>query len=43
MAVLRDETFLFDRELKYFTYTNLLAPNPEGSGTFYAGICSIGR
>jgi hypothetical protein len=43
MAVLRDETFLFDRELKYFTHTNLLAPNPKGSGTFYAGICSIGR
>jgi len=36
MAVLSwGETFLFDRELKYFTHTNPLRPIPEGGGTFY--------
>ena len=44
MAVHRfGETFMFDRELKYFTLTNPLTPVPDGGGTFYAGVCSIGR
>ena len=43
MAVHNWETFLFDRELKYFTLTSALTPIPDGGGTFYAGICSIGR